>query len=128
MRQARQRIAVRSVTARRSHTFMELIGNNPNAFRVCCCANVPALQRRFVPPSRGRFSILLRNLPTIWNSKPYAARVYCTRAEAMVTIVFGAGAEALTSALNSVGNCMAGIATSMIAKGRITGIAVSKRK
>lgn len=69
MRQARQRIAKGGSVIRTSvSTFMEFIGNNPNAFRLLL-PSVPALQRRFVPPSRGRFSILLRNLPTIWNSK-----------------------------------------------------------
>lgn len=69
MRQARQRIAKGGSVIRTSvSTFMEFIGNNPNAFRLLLRER-SALQRRFVPPSRGRFSILLRNLPTIWNSK-----------------------------------------------------------
>jgi AcrR family transcriptional regulator len=65
MRQARQRIAKGGSVIRTSvSTFMEFIGNNPNAFR-CCCANARELLRRFAPPSRVKFSTLSRNLPTI---------------------------------------------------------------
>ena len=63
MRQARQRIAKGGSVIRTSvSTFMEFIGNNPNAFRLL-------LRERFVPPLRVKFSTSLRNLRTIWNSK-----------------------------------------------------------
>lgn len=69
MRQARQRIAKGGSVIRTSvSTFMEFIGNNPNAFRLLLRER-SGTSAAFVPPSRGRFSILLRNLPTIWNSK-----------------------------------------------------------
>lgn len=60
MRQARQRIAKGGSVIRTSvSTFMEFIGNNPNAFRLL-------LRER---PLRVKFSTSLRNLRTIWNSK-----------------------------------------------------------
>lgn len=69
MRQARQRIAKGGSVIRTSvSTFMEFIGNNPNAFRLLLRER-SAHRRRFVPPSRVKFSTLSRNLPTILNSK-----------------------------------------------------------
>ncbi len=69
MRQARQRIAKGGSVIRTSvSTFMEFIGNNPNAFRLLL-RNAPAPPLRFVPPLRVKFSTSLRNLRTIWNSK-----------------------------------------------------------
>lgn len=69
MRQARQRIAKGGSVIRTSvSTFMEFIGNNPNAFRLLLW-NAPAPPLRFVPPLRVKFSTSLRNLRTIWNSK-----------------------------------------------------------
>ena len=69
MRQARQRIAKGGSVIRTSvSTFMEFIGNNLTRF-ACCCVSVPERQPRFVPPSRVKFSISSRNLPTILNSK-----------------------------------------------------------
>lgn len=69
MRQARQRIAKGGSVIRTSvSTFMEFIGNNPNAFRLLLRErSAPPL--RFVPPLRVKFSTSLRNLRTIWNSK-----------------------------------------------------------
>lgn len=70
MRQARQRIAKGGSVIRTSvSTFMEFIGNNPNAFRLLLRGNAPAPPLRFVPPLRVKFSTSLRNLRTIWNSK-----------------------------------------------------------
>ena len=58
MRQARQRIAKGGSVIRTSvSTFMEFIGNNPNAFRL------------LLRPLRVKFSTSLRNLRTISNSK-----------------------------------------------------------
>lgn len=69
MRQARQRIAKGGSVIRTSvSTFMEFIGNNPNAFRLLLRER-PAPPLRFVPPLRVKFSTSLRNLRTIWNSK-----------------------------------------------------------
>lgn len=69
MRQARQRIAKGGSVIRTSvATFMEFIGNNPNAFRLLL-RNVPALRLHFVPQFSVKFSILLRNLQTILKSK-----------------------------------------------------------
>ncbi len=69
MRQARQRIAKGGSVIRTSvSTFMEFIGNNPNAFRLLLRER-SGTSRRFVPPSRVKFSTSSRNLPTILNSK-----------------------------------------------------------
>lgn len=65
MRQARQRIAKGGSVIRTSvSTFMEFIGNNPNAFRLLL-RDAQELLRRFAPPSHARSSTLLRNSPTI---------------------------------------------------------------
>lgn len=65
MRQARQRIAKGGSVIRTSvSTFMEFIGNNPNAFRLLL-RDARELLRRFAPPSHARSSTLLRNSPTI---------------------------------------------------------------
>ena len=69
MRQARQRIAKGGSVIRTSvSTFMEFIGNNPNAFRLLLRER-SGTSLRFVPPLRVKFSTSLRNLRTIWNSK-----------------------------------------------------------
>jgi hypothetical protein len=76
MRQARQRIAKGGSVIRTSvSTFMEFIGNNPNAFRLLL-RNVPAHPRRFVPPWRVKFSIYRGTCRLFRNRKPYAARLY----------------------------------------------------
>ncbi|SQA86071.1 TetR family transcriptional regulator [Citrobacter freundii] len=69
MRQARQRIAKGGSVIRTSvSTFMEFIGNNPNAFRLLLRERSGHPQR-FVQRSHVKFSTSLRNLRTIWNSK-----------------------------------------------------------
>lgn len=69
MRQARQRIAKGGSVIRTSvSTFMEFIGNNPNAFRLLLRER-SGTSAAFRAAVARRFSILLRNLPTIWNSK-----------------------------------------------------------
>ncbi len=64
MRRARQRIAKGGSVIRTSvSTFMEFIGNNPNAFRLLLRerSNFCGVSRR----RRTRSSTLLRNSPTI---------------------------------------------------------------
>ena len=83
MRQARQRIAKGGSVIRTSvSTFMEFIGNNPNAFRL--------LLRERSGTSAAFRAAVARELE---NHMPRAFTE--AQAEAMVTIVFSAGAEAL---------------------------------
>ncbi|MDU3719119.1 MAG: HTH-type transcriptional repressor FabR [Klebsiella michiganensis] len=84
MRQARQRIAKGGSVIRTSvSTFMEFIGNNPNAFRL-----LAAVAREIQ-----HFIAELADYLEIENHMPRAFTE--AQAEAMVTIVFSAGAEAL---------------------------------
>ncbi|SQI27947.1 TetR family transcriptional regulator [Salmonella enterica subsp. arizonae] len=105
MRQARQRIAKGGSVIRTSvSTFMEFIGNNPNAFRLLLRER-SGTSARFVPPSRGRSNILLRNLPIIWNSKTICrARLLKPRLKRWSLLSLARAQRRWTSALNSVGN------------------------
>ena len=91
MRQARQRIAKGGSVIRTSvSTFMEFIGNNPNAFRLLLRerSGTSAAFRAAVAREIQHFIYL-----EIENHMPRAFTE--AQAEAMVTIVFSAGAEAL---------------------------------
>ena len=81
MRQARQRIAKGGSVIRTSvSTFMEFIGNNPNAFRLL-------LRERSGTSAAFRAAVAREiHMPRAFTE---------AQAEAMVTIVFNAGAEAL---------------------------------
>lgn len=69
MRQARQRIAKGGSVIRTSvSTFMEFIGNNPNAFRLLLRER-SGTSAAFRAAVAREFSTSLRNLRTIWNSK-----------------------------------------------------------
>ena len=69
MRQARQRIAKGGSVIRTSvSTFMSSSATIPTP-SVYYCASGLVPPRRFVPPWLAKFSISLRNLRTIWNSK-----------------------------------------------------------
>ena len=85
MRQARQRIAKGGSVIRTSvSTFMEFIGNNPNAFRLL-------LRER--SGTSAAFRAAVADYLELENHMPRAFTE--AQAEAMVTIVFSAGAEAL---------------------------------
>ncbi|RXK32676.1 DNA-binding transcriptional regulator FabR [Arsenophonus endosymbiont of Bemisia tabaci Asia II 3] len=96
MRQARQRIAKGGSVIRTSvATFMEFIGNNPNAFRLL-------LRERSGTSAEFRAAVAREIQHFIAELADYLQKEsnmprYCTEieAEAMVTIAFSAGAEAL---------------------------------
>ncbi|VEA43788.1 TetR family transcriptional regulator [Salmonella enterica subsp. enterica] len=70
MRQARQRIAKGGSVIRTSvSTFMEFIGNNPNAFRLLLRERSGTFRGVSCRRRAGDSAFYLRNLPTIWNSK-----------------------------------------------------------
>ena len=87
MRQARQRIAKGGSVIRTSvSTFMEFIGNNPNAFRLL-------LRERSGTSAAFRAAVAREIQHFIAELADYIELE--AQAEAMVTIVFSAGAEAL---------------------------------
>jgi AcrR family transcriptional regulator len=95
MRQARQRIAKGGSVIRTSvSTFMEFIGNNPNAFRLLLRerSGTSAAFRAAVAREIQHF---IAELADYLNSKTICRAFTEAQAEAMVTIVFSAGAEAL---------------------------------
>jgi AcrR family transcriptional regulator len=96
MRQARQRIAKGGSVIRTSvSTFMEFIGNNPNAFRLLLRerSGTSAAFRAAVAREIQHFIAELADYLELENHMPRAFTE--AQAEAMVTIVFNAGAEAL---------------------------------
>lgn len=95
MRQARQRIAKGGSVIRTSvSTFMEFIGNNPNAFRLLReRSGTSAAFRAAVAREIQHFIAELADYLELENHMPRAFTE--AQAEAMVTIVFSAGAEAL---------------------------------
>jgi hypothetical protein len=96
MRQARQRIAKGGSVIRTSvATFMEFIGNNPNAFRLLLRerSGTSAAFRAAVQREVQHFIAELADYLEIENHMPRSFTE--AQAEAMVTIVFSAGAEAL---------------------------------
>jgi AcrR family transcriptional regulator len=96
MRQARQRIAKGGSVIRTSvSTFMEFIGNNPNAFRLLLRerSGTSAAFRAAVAREIQHFIAELADYLELENHMPRAFTE--AQAEAMVTIVFSAGAEAL---------------------------------
>ena len=103
MRQARQRIAKGGSVIRTSvSTFMEFIGNNPNAFRLLLrersgnnnqIGRASAAFRAAVAREIQHFIAELADYLELENHMPRAFTE--AQAEAMVTIVFSAGAEAL---------------------------------
>ena len=90
MRQARQRIAKGGSVIRTSvSTFMEFIGNNPNAFRLL-------LRERSGTSAAFRAAVAREIQHFIAELENHMPRAFTeAQAEAMVTIVFSAGAEAL---------------------------------
>ncbi len=96
MRQARQRIAKGGSVIRTSvSTFMEFIGNNPNAFRLL-------LRERSGTSAEFRAAVareiqhFIAELADYLEQESNMPRYFTEmQAEAMVTIVFSAGAEAL---------------------------------
>ena len=90
MRQARQRIAKGGSVIRTSvSTFMEFIGNNPNAFRLL-------LRERSGTSAAFRAAVAREIQHFIAELEHHMPRAFTeAQAEAMVTIVFSAGAEAL---------------------------------
>lgn len=95
-RQARQRIAKGGSVIRTSvSTFMEFIGNNPNAFRLLLRerSGTSAAFRAAVAREIQHFIAELADYLELENHMPRAFTE--AQAEAMVTIVFNAGAEAL---------------------------------
>nr|WP_225622554.1 HTH-type transcriptional repressor FabR [Musicola keenii] len=97
MRQARQRIAKSggSVIKTSVATFMEFIGNNPNAFRLLLRerSGTSAAFRAAVAREIQHFIAELADYLEVENHIPRSFAE--AQAEAMVTIVFSAGAEAL---------------------------------
>ncbi|KFC76852.1 TetR family unsaturated fatty acid biosynthesis repressor [Buttiauxella gaviniae ATCC 51604] len=96
MRQARQRIAKGGSVIRTSvSTFMEFIGNNPNAFRLLLRerSGTSAAFRAAVAREIQHFIAELADYLELENRMPRSFTE--AQAEAMVTIVFSAGAEAL---------------------------------
>ena len=97
MRQARLRIASTggSVIRTSVSTFMEFIGNNPNAFRLLLRerSGTSAAFRAAVAREIQHFIAELADYLELENRMPRAFTE--AQAEAMVTIVFSAGAEAL---------------------------------
>lgn len=96
MRQARQRIAKGGSVIRTSvATFMEFIGNNPNAFRLLLRerSGTSAAFRAAVQREIQHAIAELADYLEIENHMPRSFTE--AQAEAMVTIVFSAGAEAL---------------------------------
>ncbi|MGK2946140.1 MAG: HTH-type transcriptional repressor FabR [Candidatus Malihini olakiniferum] len=96
MRQARQRIEKSgSVICTSVSTFMEFIGNNPNAFRLLLRerSGTSAAFRAAVAREIQHFITELADYLEVENDIP---REFAeAQSEAMVTIVFSAGAEAL---------------------------------
>lgn len=95
MRQARQRIAKGGSVIRTSvSTFMEFIGNNPNAFRLLLRerSGTSAAFRAAVAREIQHFIAELADYLELENHMPRAFTE--AQAEAMVTIVFSAGADA----------------------------------
>ena len=93
---ARQRIAKGGSVIRTSvSTFMEFIGNNPNAFRLLLRerSGTSAAFRAAVAREIQHFIAELADYLELENHMPRAFTE--AQAEAMVTIVFSAGAEAL---------------------------------
>ncbi|NKI73042.1 HTH-type transcriptional repressor FabR [Dickeya sp. CFBP 2040] len=97
MRQARQRIVKSggSVIRTSVSTFMEFIGNNPNAFRLLLRerSGTSAAFRAAVAREIQHFIAELADYLEVENHIPRSFAE--AQAEAMVTIVFSAGAEAL---------------------------------
>lgn len=96
MRQARQRIAKGGSVIRTSvSTFMEFIGNNPNAFRLLLRerSGTSAAFRAAVAREIQHFIAELADYLELENHMPRSFTE--AQAEAMVTIVFSAGAEVL---------------------------------
>ena len=96
MRQARQRIAGGgSVISTSVQTFMEFVENNPNIFRLLLRerSGTSAAFRAAVAREIQHFIAELADYLEIENHMPRAFTE--AQAEAMVTIVFSAGAEAL---------------------------------
>lgn len=95
MRQARQRIAKGGGDPHLGPTFMEFIGNNPNAFRLLLRerSGTSAAFRAAVAREIQHFIAELADYLELENHMPRAFTE--AQAEAMVTIVFSAGAEAL---------------------------------
>ena len=96
MRQARQRIAKGGSIIKTSvSTFMEFIGNNPNAFRLLLRerSGTSAAFRAAVAREIQHFIAELADYLEVENRMPRSFTE--AQAEAMVTIVFSAGAEAL---------------------------------
>ena len=96
MRQARQRIAKGGSVIRTSvSTFMEFIGNNPNAFRLLLRerSGTSAAFRAAVAREIQHFIAELADYLELESHMPRSFTE--AQAEAMVTIVFSAGAEAL---------------------------------
>lgn len=105
MRQARQRIAKGGSVIRTSvSTFMEFIGNNPNAFRLLLRerSGTSAAFRAAVAREIQHFIAELADYLELENHMPRAFTE--AQAEAMVTIVFSAGPRRWMSASNNVGN------------------------
>lgn len=96
MRQARQRIAKSGSVIKTSvSTFMEFIGNNPNAFRLLLRerSGTSAAFRAAVAREIQHFIAELADYLEVENHIPRSFAE--AQAEAMVIIVFSAGAEAL---------------------------------
>ncbi|MBS0856557.1 MULTISPECIES: HTH-type transcriptional repressor FabR [unclassified Tatumella] len=96
MRQARQRIAKGGSIIKTSvSTFMEFIGNNPNAFRLLLRerSGTSAAFRAAVAREIQHFIAELADYLELENHMPRSFTE--AQAEAMVTIVFSAGAEAV---------------------------------
>lgn len=130
MRQARQRIAKGGSVIRTSvSTFMEFIGNNPNAFRLLLRerSGTSAAFRAAVAREIQHFIAELADYLELENHMPRAFTE--AQAEAMVTIVFSAGAEALDVGVEQRRQLEERLVLQlrMISKGLITGIAVNKR-
>ena len=130
MRQARQRIAKGGSVIRTSvSTFMEFIGNNPNA---CLLlrerSGTSAAFRAAVAREIQHFIAELADYLELENHMPRSFTE--AQAEAMVTIVFSAGAEALDIDVEQRQQLEERLVLQlrMIPKGRITGIAANKKK
>ncbi len=99
MRQARQRIAKGGSVIRTSvATFMEFIGNNPNAFRLLLRerSGTSAAFRAFRAAVQREVQHFIAELADYLEIENHMPRSFTeAQAEAMVTIVFSAGAEAL---------------------------------
>ncbi|SPP32612.1 HTH-type transcriptional repressor FabR [Arsenophonus endosymbiont of Aleurodicus floccissimus] len=97
MRQARQRIAKGGSVIRTSvATFMEFIGNNPNAFRLLLRERSGTSSAEFRAAVAREIQHFIAELADYLQQESNMPRYFTEiEAEAMVTIVFSAGAEAL---------------------------------